>query len=289
MFNFSNKKFIARLAGFFSVAVILVGVSLFQSSGESKGLEVNFFDVGQGDSILIKTPDHQRILVDGGPDNKVITKLGENLPFYVKDIDLMILTHPHADHLTGLIEVLKRYKVKKVLSTGVLHTTDEYINWLEEIKKQNIPMEIAKAGETITFGDKIKIEILNPTEDLAGKEADSLNNTSVVFKIIFDKTSFLFTGDAEKEVEDKLIGSADLKADVLKVAHHGSKNSTSQEFLDKVKPQIAVISVGAKNTFGHPSKITLERLESIGAEILRTDKDGDVKILSDGNKLEIRN
>jgi competence protein ComEC len=288
MFNFNNKKFIVRLAGFFSVAAILIGVSFFQSFGESKGLEVNFFDVGQGDAILIKTPEHQRILIDGGPDNKVVTKLGEHLPFYVKEIDLVIMTHPHADHLTGLIEVLKRYRVKKVLSTGVLHTTNEYISWLEEIKKQNIPMEIAKAGQTITFGDKTKIEILNPAEDFVGEEASSLNNTSIVFKLIFDKTSFLFTGDAEKEVEDKLISSADLKADVLKVAHHGSKNSTSQEFLDKVKPKIAVISVGKDNKFGHPSRLTLEKLDKAGVEIFRTDKDGDVKIVSDGTKIEIK-
>jgi len=283
-----SKKFIAQLIGAFSVVAILIGVSLFQFSGESKGLEVNFFDVGQGDSILIKTPDHQRILVDGGPDNKIVTKLGENLPFYDKNIDLMILTHPHADHLTGLIEVLKRYKVKKVLSTGVLQTTSEYIKWLEEIKKQKIPMEVAKAGQTMDFGGKTKIEILFPAEDLTGKKVNSLNGTSIVFKLIFDKTSFLFTGDAEKEVEDKLIGSADLKADVLKVAHHGSKYSTSQAFLEKVKPQIAVISVGAKNTFGHPSQMTLNRLARAGAKVFRTDKDGDVKIVSDGTKIEIK-
>lgn len=289
MLNLKHKKITLRLAGFFSVLLVLAGVSFFQSFNESKSLEVDFFDVGQGDAILIKTPEHERILVDGGPGNSVLAKLGENLPFYDKDIDLIILTHPHADHLTGLIEVLRRYEVKKVLSTGVLHTTGEYIAWLEEIKKQSIPMEIAKAGEILSFGDKTKIEILNPTEDLVGKEADSLNNTSVVFKLTYGENKFLFTGDAETEVEDELLArDADLEVDVLKVAHHGSKNSTSQEFLEKVKPKFAVISVGAKNNFGHPSELTLERLERSGAEIFRTDLDGDIKILSDGSELEIR-
>ncbi len=289
MLESKYKKLTVRLIGFFSALLVLAGISFFQFSGESKGLEIDFFDVGQGDSILIKTPEHQRILVDGGPDNKVVTKLGENLPFYDKNIDLVILTHPHADHLTGLIEVLKRYKVKKVLSTGVLHTTSEYIKWLEEIKKQKIPMDIARAGQKINLGEKIKLEILSPADDLTGKKADSLNNTSIVFRLDFGETSFFFTGDAENEEEKQLIKSDNLAANVLKVAHHGSKYSTSQNFLEKVKPEIAVISVGKKNTFGHPSELTLERLTKAGVKILRTDKNGDIKIISDGTKIEVKN
>jgi competence protein ComEC len=289
MLNWHSKKFTLQIAGVFAVVLILFGVSFFQSLQDNK-LEVNFFDVGQGDAILIKTPDHQKILIDGGPDNTIINKLGENLPFYDKEIDLMILTHPHADHVTGLVEVLKRYKVKKILATGVLCTTSEYIAWLEEIKKQKIPMEIAQAGQIISFGENLKLEILYPLEDLSGKQFENLNNSSVVGKLTFGKTSFLFTGDAETEVEEKLLNAGvDFKVDVLKVAHHGSKNATSQEFLDKVQPKFAVISVGAKNKFGHPSQGTINRLEKMNAQVFRTDKDGDVKILSDGEKVEIEN
>ncbi len=289
MFNFLSKKFILRMAGLAAAVLILFGVAFFESFEESKALEVNFLDVGQGDAILIKTPDHQRILIDGGPSSAVVNKLGENLPFYDKKIDLIILTHPHADHLDGLIEVLKRYEVKKILSTGATHTTPDYLAWLEEIKKQNVPMEIAAAGQTIDFGGGIKMEIFYPKENLAGKSAENLNNTSIVAKLIFGQTSFLFTGDAESEVEDELIGGGvDLKADVLKVAHHGSKNATSQNFLEKVKPKFAVISVGADNQFGHPNAMTMKRLENIGAEIFRTDEDGDVKMVSDGIKVEIK-
>lgn len=285
-----SRKFFLKLAGLFSITVALVGISVFQTFNEGSGLKVYFFDVGQGDSALIKTPDRQKILIDGGPSGAVVEKLGQNLPFYDKTINLMILTHPHADHLDGLVEVLKRYEVKKILATGAINSTPDYLAWLEEIKKENVPMEIAKAGQMIDFGDGSKIEILSPAEDFSGKQPDNLNNTSIVCKLIFGETSFLFTGDAEKEVEDILIaGGADLKADVLKVGHHGSKNSTSQEFLEAVKPKFAVISVGKKNTFGHPNAGTLSRLEKLGAEIFRTDRGGDIIISSDGQKVKAGN
>jgi len=287
--SFGLRKFTLRLVGLFSVVLFLLGVAFFQSSQESAGLEVDFFDVGQGDAILIKTPDHQKILIDGGPDNAVVNKLGRSLPFYSKEIDLVILTHPHADHLTGLVEVLRRYKVKKILSTGVLHTTPEYIAWLEEIEKQKVPMEIAKAGQVINFGENSKIEIFNPIEYLAGKEISDLNNTSIVSKLTFGDTSFLFVGDAEKEVEEKLVSAeANLRADILKVAHHGSKNATSQEFLNRVKPTFAVILVGAENKFGHPTRLVINRLEKMGVRIFRTDEDGDVTFLSDSKNIEIK-
>ncbi len=270
-------------------AAILVGISLFQWVEEGKRLEVNFFDVGQGDAILIKTPDHQRILIDGGPSNAVLNKLGENLPFFEKEIDLVILTHPHADHLDGLIEVLKRYKVKKILTTGVVHTTPDYLVWLEEIKNQNIPVEIAIAGKMFDFGGGAEMEIFYPPEDLTGKSAEDLNDTSIVGKLIFGETSFLFTGDAEKEAEEKMIASGfDLKSDVLKIGHHGSRNATSENFLETVNPKFAVISVGENNSFGHPNPTIINRLERVGVEIFRTDEEGDIKITSDGEEIDFK-
>jgi beta-lactamase superfamily II metal-dependent hydrolase len=288
MFSYFSKKFFLQLAGLFSAIVLLVGISFFQFSKESNALEVIFFDIGQGDGILIKTPTHQKILIDGGPDNKIIYKIGQSLPFYEKKIDLMILTHPHADHLTGLIEVLRRYEVKKILSTGVLHTTPDYLEWLEEIKERGVPMEIAKAGQVFNFGD-VKLEILYPSQNFSGERVENLNNTSIVSKLTFGSTSFLLAGDAEAEVEEQLIAAGvDLKADVLKVGHHGSKDATSQEFLDKVSPQVAVIQVGAKNKYGHPSRQTISRLERAGVQIFRNDLDGDVKMVSDGVEIEIK-
>ncbi|MBU1146685.1 MBL fold metallo-hydrolase, partial [Patescibacteria group bacterium] len=227
--------------------------------------------------------------IDGGPTNAVVEKLGENMPFYDREIDLMILTHPHADHLVGLIEVLKRYEVKKILTTGAINSTPDYLAWLEEIKNQNIPMEIVSAGQILDFGENLKMEIFYPVENFVGKQPDDLNSTSIVAKLIFGDTSFLFTGDAEEEAEEKMIArGVDLKADVLKVGHHGSRNATSQNFLEKVQPKFAVISVGAKNTFGHPNKTILNRLEKNGVEIFRTDQDGDIRFLSDGVELKLK-
>ncbi len=288
--KFKTSKFFLRVGSLFAVVLFLFGIAFFYSWGEASNLEVNFFNVGQGDAILIKTPKQQKILIDGGPDNKIIYKLGRNLPFFEREIDLVILTHPHADHLTGLVEVLKRYKVKKILTTGVIHTTPEYLEWLREISKQNMPIEIAQAGQVINFDENLKLEILYPLENLAERRVENLNNTSIVSKLIFGRTSFLFVGDAESEVEEKLISEGvDLKVDVLKVAHHGSKDATSYKFLDKVQPKITVIMVGAKNKFGHPSQTVVNRLEKMGVKILRTDKNGDIKILSNGEKLIINN
>jgi len=295
-----NKKLIITVAGLLAVVLMLLGILLWPSQANHQ-LEVIFFDVGQGDSSLIKTPYGQKILIDGGPDNKVIKKLGRNLPFFDREIDLMILTHPHADHVTGLVEVLKRYKVKKILATGVLHDTPEYLTWLSEIKKQNIPFEVVAGKQKIGLGDKLRLEILYPLENLANKKVafgngpqalgKRLNNTSIVAKLIYDQTSFLFTGDIEEEIEQELlkIYGHDLKADVLKVAHHGSDSSTSEEFLRAVMPWIAVISVGKNNRFNLPDYRIVKRLENKGVHLYRTDKDGDVIMTSDGLKVEVEN
>jgi competence protein ComEC len=202
----------------------------------------------------------------------VQTQLGKFMPFWERDLDLVILTHPHADHVTGLVEILKRYHVKKIIMTGVSHTAPAYLEFLKIIKEQKIPTGIAVAGETEEIGN-IKIEILYPLENLAGKEDDDLNDTSIVAQIDFLNKKFLMMGDAEFSAENEIMKKfgAELKSDVLKVGHHGSKYATSDEFLKMVKPQIVVICVG-ENSFGHPSPRTLNRLERARIEIKRTDE-----------------
>ena len=279
----NQKKIFFKLIVSFFVFLSLFGVFLLQSLEERGKLVVNFFDVGQGDAVFIKTPSNQKILIDGGPDNTILEKLGKNLPFYDKQIDLIILTHPHSDHLVGLIEVLRRYEVKKIVSTGVLHTTPDFLVWQEEIRDQGIAFKVAIAGQVLDFEDGVRIEILHPIEDLRGQSVEDLNDTSIVCKLIYGNTSFLFMGDAEASAEERLITSEiDLKSDVLKIGHHGSKYATSEEFLDKVSPQSAVILVGGENRFGHPSLRVTRRLERKEIEILRTDRGGDIKFLSDG-------
>ncbi len=252
-----------------------------------KNLEVDFLDVGQGDAILIKAPGGQNILIDGGPDKTVIKRLGENLPWWDKQIDLMVLTHPHDDHVTGLIDVLKRFKVEKILYTGAAHSAPNYLAWLKLVRDKKISLVIIDKKQTIDLSQEVKMEILYPDGSLLNKTLADLNDSSIILKLIYGKNKFLLTGDASEKVEATLLANGDdLSVDVLKVAHHGSQYSSSEEFLGKVKPRIAVIMAGKDNDFGHPNLRIIKRLERIGAEIFRTDEKGTVKILSDGVKIK---
>jgi len=244
-------------------------------------LEVIFFDVGQGDSIFIEIPSGYQILIDGGPTSVVLEKLGERMPFWDKTIDLIILTHPDHDHISGLLEVLERYKVDNILWTGILSEGGEYEQWLDLISKEGAEIIIAKAGQRITAGDA-RIDVLFPFENLEGENVSDANNTSIVSKLIFGKTSFLFMGDAYKSTE-RLLNNID--SDVLKVSHHGSKTSSDKNFISLVSPNIAVISCGQDNSYGHPHQETLDSL--LGIEVLRTDLIGDIKIISDGEKIKV--
>jgi competence protein ComEC len=255
-------------------------------------VEVIFFDVGQGEAIFIETPSRHQILIDGGPGSLILEKLAESLPFWDRTIDLIILTHPEHDHLAGLIEVLKRYKVENILWTGVLKDTAEYKEWQRLIREERAETVIAKAGQKIILSNSelnIFIDVLYPLEDLEGQEPKNSNNTSIVAKLIFGENSFLFTGDAYKSVEEELVDKkTDLASDVLKVGHHGSKTSSSEEFIKKVSPEIAVISAGKDNLYQHPHQETLDTLEKYGIKILRTDKDGDIQILCDSQSLKLK-
>jgi len=255
-----------------------------------KNLEVIFLDIGQGDSELIKTPHGQNILIDGGPDSTVLKGLSKNLSWYDRTIDLIILTHPHDDHVTGLIDVLKRYNVKTILHTGVNHDSPSYYKFLELIKKNNIKIIIVKNKQKITLGENSYIDILYPDKSFLNQDVKNLNNTSIVAKLIYKKNSFLFTGDIEKETEKYLVNnSINFKADVLKVAHHGSDTSSTLSFLKKANFGIAVISSGKDNDFGFPSRRVLMRLKKQGTKIFRTDLRGDIRLISDGKKIIINN
>lgn len=279
-----KTKIILSLGG---IAVIATAILVFSFlPGQAEKLEVDFLDVGQGDAILIKSPYGQNILIDGGPDGSVIKRLSENMPFWDRRIDLMILTHPHDDHVGGLIEAIKRYRVKKILYTGVLHTGPAYLDWLKLVKERKIPAVFASRAQIIKLGPDCRFEILHPAENLAMKGVENLNNSSVVIKLIYKKTSFLFAADMEADAEKELLaGGYDLRADAFKAGHHGSDNSSGEEFLEKVSPRLAIIQVGKNNNFGHPSYRVLRRLEKIGAAIFRTDIDGTIRIISDGEKV----
>ena len=280
------KKFIYSILVFLFFLNILAWVVVYDLKNPQV-LEVNFFDVGQGDAIFIETPQRHQILIDGGPGSAVLEKLAKEMPFWDRTIDLIILTHPEKDHLAGLIEVLKRYKVENILWTGVIRDTAEFKEWEKSIKDERAKIFIAKSGQKIIMPRTV-LGILYPLENLEGEELKDSNNTSIVAKLVFKENSFLFTGDIYKSIEKELITKeTDIDSDVLKVAHHGSKTSSSEEFMKEVSPQEAVITAGKDNPYGHPHQEVLEILEKYGIRILRTDLDGDIKIISDGSNLAI--
>jgi competence protein ComEC len=255
-------------------------------------LHVSFLNVGQGDAILIQTPSGQDILIDGGPDAQQINlELSKKLSFWDRTIDLVVCTQPQADHVTGLIEVLQRYKVQQVLETDIAYDSSVYEEWLKVVEDEEAEYNTACAGQDIDLGNGIKIEVLNPPASLWAGTSDDIDNNGVVLRLNWNKVSFLFTADIREEVEFELIEQrANLKSTVLKVAHHGSKTSTSTQFLAAVDPEVAVICVGADNTFGHPSPEVLERLIGrLGEDnVYRTDEDDTIEFITDGEKLWVK-
>ncbi|MBU4000390.1 MBL fold metallo-hydrolase [Patescibacteria group bacterium] len=289
MYKKRKIKFI--IIGILAVAVFLVWSAYFSSQPNDK-MKVYFFDVGQGDAAMIETPNRNQILIDGGPDNSILSKLGRVMPFYDRTIELVILTHPDSDHLAGLVEVMKNYEIGAILTNGRDCASAICQEFSRIVKQKNIKTITADIGQKIDFGSGVKMDILLPAKPSLTKVADGKsedNNLSIISRLAYGADSFLFTGDAEAKEEMELISACpDLKAEVLKVAHHGSKNSTSELFLDKVRPKFSIISSGAKNRYGHPKPETLEKLKKIGAEILRTDLWGDIKLESEGKGVVTR-
>ncbi|MBI2851627.1 MAG: DNA internalization-related competence protein ComEC/Rec2 [Chloroflexi bacterium] len=273
-----------------SLLVLSILVWLVAATMPDDKLRVTFFDVGQGDAMLV-SKGSQQILVDGGPDARTITMaLGRQMPFWDRTIDLVVVTHPHSDHITGLLEVLRRYRVKQVLYPDLEDDSTLFRQWLRQLEENRIESLIAKAGQQITFGEMI-IDVLNPSSPpLKGTGSDGDNN-GVVLRLRAGEVSFLLTADTMWEAELDLISRrAILPSTVLKAGHHGSATSTSPEFLAVARPQVAVISSGAGNDFGHPNAQVLERLvNAIGqANVYRTDEQGDIMFTTDGERLWVK-
>lgn len=246
-------------------------------------LKVIFFDIGQGDATLIITPKGNDILIDGGPDNTLIKKLGHYLPFFDRTIELVILTHPDNDHVAGLIEVFRRYRVEKILMTGVLAEAPSYQAWLEEISKTDVEVEIIDSPKIVKLDDEVLFDIFFPDKNFNNQSVESTNNTSITGKIIYRQTSLMMTGDLE--IEEELIKSGfNLKSDIYHVGHHGANNANNLAFISAVGPQSAIISVGQNNRYGHPQYRTLKNLNKLGINIFRTDQQGDIVFKSDGQK-----
>jgi competence protein ComEC len=283
-----NKKTIIFLIAFLFCLNVFAWQEAFVLA-QPKYLQVNFLNVGQGDSAFIETPQGHQIIIDGGPGSTLSQKLPYLMPFWDKTIDLVILSHPEKDHMQGLINILQNYKADYILWSGIKKETSEHKAWLNVLEKQKAmgsKILIAQAGQEIKAG-QVLIDTLFPLKSVEGQEIkNSSNSTGVVNKVIFGNLSFLFTGDISSTEEKALVYSGeDITSNFLKIAHHGSKYSSSSLFLQKVSPNIAIIDVG-KNSYGHPTSEVLNRLENFGIKVLRTDTEGDIKFVSDGKVIK---
>jgi len=252
-------------------------------------LHVYFLDVGQGDAILIQAPDGRQILVDGGPSpTALLNELGAVLPFWDRSLDLVVLTHPDGDHITGLIPLLDRYRVARVLDTRLSETAPLAAAWRDGLARHRIERTVAERGMRIPLG-RAQLVVLHPgPRPLRGTASDD-NNNAIVLRLEYGQTSLLLTGDAEAEAEtDMLNAGLPLRSDLLKIGHHGSKGSTSAPFVAAVAPRWAVIQVGAENAFGHPHPEILKRLAAAQTETFRTDQNGRIEAISDGRTLRVQ-
>lgn len=243
---------------------------------------VHYIDVGQGDSILIQV-NKKNLLIDSGPKSdkkKLLDYLSES---NLDKLDYVIVTHPHEDHIGNMSEVIDDYDVLNFYAPKIQSTTKTFEKMIDSLKAKNLKINVLKKGtNSIDLGENTQVTVLSPAKD----SYEDLNNYSPVIKIQYGKTSFLFTGDAQKDIEKEIITSnEDIIADVLKVGHHGSSTSTTKEFLNKIRPSIGVISVGSDNSYNHPNSDTVKRLKDNNVKIYRTDKDGTVIISSDGSNI----
>ena len=244
-------------------------------------IEVHFIDVGQGDSILIETKD-SAMLIDAGENQKGIDVVNYLQSQNIKKLDYLIGTHPHSDHIGGLDEVLDSFPVNKVLLPKITNNAATSPEVLDALDKKNLTITTPEAGTQYNLGDAT-FTVLSP-----GKSYDALNNNSLVVKLDFGNSSFLFAGDTEQQSEiDMLAEGYDLSADVLKIGHHGSETSTSKEFLEAVAPTYAVICVGTDNDYDHPKKEILQRIKERSIKLYRTDMQGTIVFTSNGKNISV--
>ena len=284
-----REKLVRFIFIFILVPVLLVySYTVVKERFYSNNLCFNFIDVGLGDAVLVEAPHGMRMLIDGGGLYSGDFDMGKSiltpvlLSKKVLSLDYVINTHPHSDHYGGLSYILNHFNVKHFITGTYLVSDPAYYELLTTAKKKNIPVELWKRGDAIIFSNRTELHVLNPSQELA---IENLNNRSLVIRIGYGKNNFLLTGDIETTIEEELIFSHfPLQADVLKIPHHGSKYSSSPYFLRATKPSMAVMSVGA-GIRGIPSEEALERYRSLSIPVLRTDRDGLIKVCSDGEKI----
>jgi len=295
-----------KIKQFFLLFLIFGNIFSFQillSISSPFYLKAVFLDVGQGDSIFIELPSKNlfgkklQILIDGGPTPWISEKISKLMPFFDRKIDLLILTHPHQDHLNGLFEIVNDWQIGKVILVDFLpkdfKERELYLNFKNLLQKRQVEMIFAKRGYKITLDGLASLFILWPEGNFKSENADE---NGIVSKFTFGKIDFLFCADIPKKIENLLLAKEvfleneefSLKSEILKVSHHGSKTSSSKEFLEIARPQVAIISAGKGNPFGHPHFEVLKRLEEMNIMFFRTDLLGSIEVLSDGRGYQIK-
>jgi competence protein ComEC len=271
---------------FFLCAVVVWAIPYLQIEGvhNDRYLQVHFLDVGQGDAILIETPGGREILIDGGRDSSVLSGLTQKLGFFDRTLDMVVGTHPDLDHIGGLIDVLKRYKVDTILTTENTGESSAAALYNKLKTQEGAEIRNARRGQTYTLDEGVILSVLFPESDPTDMES---NTSSIVLKLTHGSSTFLFTGDSPKNIEEYLVlvEGEYLKSDVLKVGHHGSRTSTSELFLDEVAPTYAVISAGKDNSYGHPHVEVTDLLFNKRVHILETAKEGTITFFSDGENM----
>lgn len=269
---FSPSKIISLL-----ISLILIGGFLLWDLPGAR-FQVSFLNIGQGDAIYIRTPDDYHAMIDSGPSMNVLENLAEVMPRYSRTLDLLVITHPHADHLNGFVEILKRYEVKRLMLVGTPSHNSYYSKILELV--DDVELIYARADRDIKFGSYVYLDIVWPSQWRIGDEAENKNNASVAVRIFGPEGSFMLSGDAEHEEEAEMIKSGfDLSAEVYKAGHHGSRTASGDEFLDAIGANVVVIQSEEGNDFGHPHKEALKNFMERGMDVRRNDKEGRVDFI----------
>ncbi len=268
----------------FCVAVVTWHTLL--TSG-SRVMRVSFLDVGQGDAIFIESPSGHQVLIDGGPDRSVLRELGEIMPWWDRSIDVVLATHPDADHVSGLVDVLQRFQVDYIVESGAIHDTPQAESLLKSIASEGAQHLLARRGHVLHIGDGAYVEILFPDRDVSALDT---NMASIVARVVYGDTSFILTGDAPSAIEEYLVtlDGAALSSNVLKAGHHGSRTSSSLLFVGYVSPEYTVISRGCDNTYGHPHQEVLDTFARMQVATLDTCMDRRITFESDGSSVRRR-
>lgn len=266
------------------IALVLIAASaiLWQELHRAPDgrLHVHVLDVGQGDATLLVSPSGKHILIDGGPDLSALEHLGRLLPVWDRRIELLVLTHPDLDHIASFPEIVRRYDIGGILLTGIQSNAPRYQALLVAMEERGTAVLLADPARDIVFDDGLILDITGPSAKIFGKKSKQANDTSIVLRVFFGSAALLFTGDIEEAAERELLASGEpLKADILKVGHHGSRTSSSTGFLLAVRPELAIVSAGRDNSHGHPHPSVIERFYNLGIPVRATNLEGTVSLV----------